>query len=151
MLYGLVKEGVFKPETIWQGLAMPLEIAEDIIIDIPKFWEFLADILVIVVVELSCFDTLVQGCAKSLPDLASKKKFISSLLLAVKKTHQDKLSDYISKHKALIEELLSQELSEILKECNINVDASATDIVGSVVAKGPSEVCLLYTSPSPRD
>jgi len=140
LLYGLVKEGALNQETICQGLSLTLEIADDLIIDIPKFWEFLADILVIVVVELSCFDTLVQGCANHLPDGTSRKKFISSLLLAIKKTHQDKLSDYISKHKGLLEELLSQNLSEVLQECNICVDEAAV-VTGTV--KGPPEEKLV--------
>jgi len=136
LLYGLVKEGALNQETICRGLSMTLEIAEDLIIDIPKFWEFLADILVIVVVELSCFDALVRGCANHLPDEPSRKKFITSLLLAIKKTHQDKLSDYISKHKGLIEELLSQNIAEILQECNISVDSAAAT---SGAVKGSSE------------
>lgn len=140
LLYGLVKEGALNQETICQGLSLTLEMADDLIIDIPKFWEFLADILVIVVVELSCFDTLVQGCANYLPDGTSRKKFISSLLLAIKKTHQDKLSDYISKHKGLLEELLSQNLAEVLQECNISVDEAA---VVSGTVKGPSEEKLV--------
>jgi translation initiation factor 4G len=140
LLYDLVKDDVMSLDSIWQGMSMPLEIAEDIIIDIPRFWEFLADILVIVVVELSCFNALVQSCASCLPDLSMRKKIISSLLLAVKKMNHDKLSSYLANHKSLIKEFVSQDLAEFLQEFNISVEESTASTTGEVESAGAEKL-----------
>lgn len=132
LLSHLVKEEILSPDAIWQGMSLTLESAEDILIDIPRFWEFLADILVIIVVEHSCFNTLVQSCASYLPDPSTRKKFLSTILTATNRTRPDQLSSYVTNHKTSLEEFVSQDIVKFLEEHNIVVDenpASAEDKV----------------------
>lgn len=132
MLSNLVKEEILSPDVIWQGMSLTLESAEDILIDIPRFWEFLADILVIIVVQHSCFNTLVQSCASYLPDPSMRKKFLSTILIATNKSRPVQLTSLITNHKTLIEEFVSQDLVKFLEEHNIVVDENPPNAVENV-------------------
>ena len=122
LLVELVHQGVLTQDNLFQGMAIIFEIAEDMIIDIPRFWEFFADILVLVVVELSCINTLLQSCTDSLPDASMRKKFLSSLFHSIKKTnHDDMLSRCFTDSKSQLEDFLSQDLPSFLEEHGLNI------------------------------
>eukprot|EP00088_Acartia_fossae_P040683 TRINITY_DN423_c0_g1_i4.p1 TRINITY_DN423_c0_g1~~TRINITY_DN423_c0_g1_i4.p1 ORF type:complete len:1453 (-),score=413.83 TRINITY_DN423_c0_g1_i4:690-5048(-) len=128
LLVELVHQGVLTQDNLFQGMAIIFEIAEDMIIDIPRFWEFFADILVLVVVELSCINTLLQSCTDSLPDASLRKKFLSSLFQSIKKTnHDDMLARCFTDSKSQLEDFLSQDLSSFLEETGLSVADKESD------------------------
>ncbi len=139
LLSNLVKEEILSPDAIWQGMSLTWESVEDILIDIPRFWDFLADILVIIVVQHSCLYTLVQSCATYLPDLSMRKKFLSTILIATNRTRPDQLSSYITNHKTCLEEFVSQDIVKFLEEHNIVVDENPASAEDKVIEPGLDE------------
>jgi len=121
LLVDLAKNDVLNTDTMSSGLATVLEIAEDMIIDIPKFWSLLADILVIIILELCCFNTLVKNCCGYIPDIKLKEKFVLCVLTAIQNKDGNKLSNLLEENKDMLEEELSQDITSFLHDKGVNV------------------------------
>jgi len=148
LMVDLSKKDVLTTDTISSGLASVLEIAEDMIIDIPKFWSLLADILVITILELDCFNTLVKSCCSYIPDVKLKQKFVSCLLIAIQSKDGDKLSNHLEENKEMLEQELSQDITTFLQDkgivvqsVNTNEETNPTNATSAVAVSTTDSSC----------
>ena len=122
LLAGLMEQGCVSPDQLAAGLGVLLEIASDIIIDTPKFWEYIADILTRVLVKRNCYESIVPKCCSFLETKSMCENFIEHI-------HRTELSSSASenicmtlRHKELVESLLGRELEPFLAERNLLMD-----------------------------
>jgi len=116
LLLGLLEKRILSVTDLASGLGRILEFAIDFIIDIPKFWDYIADILTPILVKNDCFGELVEKCCSYFEEKKMGISFIEPILLAIHRTDSERFMKITCKHKALLEDILSVELHAYLTE-----------------------------------
>lgn len=124
LLAALMEEQCLSPEQICVGLGVLLEIADDIIIDIPKFWELTGRILAVVLIKGSCWGVVVENCCSYIPTDTMRQHFIYSLLYTVKQTNEELFIQITVQYKESLEILLSQNFDKFLSDKNLTSSKS---------------------------
>merc|ERR1719295_1252330 len=75
MLSLLLDNGVISWEDLTGGLGVLLENASDIIVDVPRFWEFTADILAVVCLKHDRFGSVLETCCSLLENDQQRRNF----------------------------------------------------------------------------
>lgn len=114
MLSLLLDNGVISWEDLTGGLGVLLENASDIIVDVPRFWEFTADILAVVCLKHDRFGSVLETCCSLLENDQQRRNFILAILREVKANDSERFTKFTSNDKELLEKLLSQNLQTLL-------------------------------------
>jgi len=112
----LMEQQCFDAEQLCTGLGVLLEICDDLIIDIPKFWELISRILVVVLIKRVCWGSVVEKCCSYIPSDFMRQQFIYSLLNTVKQNNDELFHQITVQFKESLEKLLSQNLETYLLE-----------------------------------
>ncbi|XP_076472340.1 uncharacterized protein LOC143301823 isoform X2 [Babylonia areolata] len=74
-LFHMVKEKVFTTEDLIKGIAEFLQVAEDLELDLPKIWDYMAEILAALLVDNKILPfNFLQACLGPLTAMGSKKE-----------------------------------------------------------------------------
>ena len=82
LLSCLMRDGLLSVHQVAEGLAPILEIASDILVDIPKLWEYLGEILAPLLTESSAVDAFLSTCYLSLTDEPELRARLTVAVLA---------------------------------------------------------------------
>jgi translation initiation factor 4G len=124
LIHGLMDKGCLQVNQFNTGLGRVLELAADIILDVPKFWEHTADILACVLVKSNCFVQVMENSWKCVTDQKMRENFMETVLGSVKRMNEEMFPVFISKHTETLEKLLGGDISSFLSDKKILVKAS---------------------------
>lgn len=125
-------------DQVVEGLSPILEIAEDMLVDIPKFWEYLAEMLAPLLVNSTSVDTFLSGCYRNLPQPALRDRFTVAALAAVQRTRPEALARILAQTGCRLDSQLSSgSLSDLLAANGIKPADLITN--GSGVRAGSEE------------
>jgi translation initiation factor 4G len=89
----LVRDALLSFDQVAEGLGVILENAQDILVDIPKLWEYLGEILAPVVIECCAVDIFLANCYSSLSnDLEFRNRLTVAVMAVVQRTRPDALA-----------------------------------------------------------
>jgi len=121
----LMQERCLATGHLCAGLGVLLQISDDIIIDIPKFWQLTARMLAVVLVKLNCWGSVVEDCCSYIPTDAMRHQFVYCLLYTVKQTSEQLFIQITVQYKESLEKLLSQNLEIFLSDKSLTPSQSA--------------------------
>lgn len=82
LLRYLVRDAVLSFDQISQGIGPILEIVEDVLVDIPKFWEYLGEILTPLMFESNAVDSFLEHCFSFLRSQQNQRDDLTVAVLA---------------------------------------------------------------------
>ena len=116
LLSGLMERGCLQVVQFCSGLGRILELASDIILDVPKFWEHISDILSVVLVKRNCFDLVMEESCKYVTNQKMREHFIETVLGSIKRMNEDGFSVFISQHTEALGKMLGLDLALFLTD-----------------------------------
>jgi len=127
LLSNLLNKDCLTVEHVVAGLGGLLEFASDIIIDIPKFWDYTADILCRILLQADSGDLILEKCCSYL-EKEMQDTFVKSTLNAAKSVSETKLGNLLNQRRTVFEKLIHQDFDEFIAENNLQASGEPEPI-----------------------
>lgn len=127
LLHHLVDTDCLSVVQFTNGIGRVLEFASDFLIDIPMFWDYMADMLGSCFVKSNAaFGVIIEKCCAFLED-KYHRKFVKSTLESIRKLDQKKYNQILSANQTTLAQFLGDEMEALTIQEGTSTAAESTN------------------------
>ena len=133
------RDSILSLEQVAEGLGSVLEIAEDMLVDIPKLWEYLGEILAPLFLESPSVDTFLTVCYAKLAESQLRDRFTVAVLAAVQRARPEALARILAQTGSRLDSHLSADIAGLLAANGVKLSDPVTNGESKPAVVGPQK------------